>query len=115
MTHPTPEAVERAVRHFRELEMPRSVMLELVESILTDHYTVVWAITKLMAQDWQSMETARKDGKRILGWTKSWAEPFVVKWSPQRPFPCWTVDSGAVVDEEPTHLMPLPLPPKEKP
>lgn len=59
---------------------------------------------------WLPIETAPKDGRRILGWCPDWGANFV-KWSPGRPAPHWTVDSGAVTESAPTHWQPLPPPP----
>lgn len=63
--------------------------------------------------NWQPIETAPRpnselNGPRILGWCPAWNEAFIVKWSPGRPFPHWTFDSGAVSNLELTHWMPLP-------
>lgn len=68
---------------------------------------------------WQPIETAPKEGgqcglggPRIFGWSPEWDDTFIVKWSPHRPAPHWTVDSGAVTESPPTVWQPLPEPPK---
>jgi hypothetical protein len=65
--------------------------------------------------EWQPIETAPKDGKRILlvinidkifvvigGWDSSWTGQ------------CWVYDTKRIpTDVMPTHWMPLPKPPEE--
>lgn len=47
---------------------------------------------------WEPIQTApRIDGIRVLGWSADMGDIFPVTWSPQRPAPHWTADSGAVV------------------
>lgn len=69
--------------------------------------------------EWQPIETAPKDGSRILGYTPSW-EPHIVclYWKDfQQDDP--EFEHGGFVDDfinetfYPTHWMPLPEPPEK--
>lgn len=67
--------------------------------------------------DWQPIETAPKDGSRILG---AWQDVMsVYHWDTQsfhtRPNPYWARDFHPVYydrSQQPTHWMPLPDPPR---
>lgn len=63
--------------------------------------------------EWQPIETAPKDGTRILVWPY-WSDgtPEVVKWVKMRRVPDrWEVHGGTFLNSQPTHWMPLPDPP----
>lgn len=57
---------------------------------------------------WRPIETAPKDGTRILAWTKDWLAPLTVSYYGTR----WSYTYEAVLRHQPTHWMFLPLPPK---
>jgi hypothetical protein len=61
--------------------------------------------------DWQPIETAPKDGTRILLWVLSQYDPreAVGRWDSHG---YWAIDYNDVPCD-PTHWMPLPAPPKE--
>jgi hypothetical protein len=71
---------------------------------------------KTLTMEWQPIETAPKDGTRLLGYDVESSDMAVVYWC-EKP---WTREWRLVVcggwaedDEwEPTHWMPLPDPPK---
>jgi hypothetical protein len=68
---------------------------------------------------WQPIETAPRDGTRVLVWMPKAAEPFIASWDTQkyhkRPQPYWrsTMNLGVSWDRmrQPTHWQPLPPPP----
>lgn len=70
-------------------------------------------------QEWQPIETAPKDGMRILACWRAgsivWESPSIVRWH----FDGWAVDCVgrglAKGSYSPTHWLPLPTPPKEAP
>jgi hypothetical protein len=68
--------------------------------------------------EWMPIESAPRDGRRILGWNKidgmSVFEPY--QYGANGRFDGWRAafDSFAIADF-PTHWMPLPEPPKEAP
>ena len=60
---------------------------------------------------WQPIETAPKDGKRILAWQKTWYMVNTCHWSDNTN--CW-IKAGVKLEHPdlwPTHWMPLPKPP----
>jgi len=60
--------------------------------------------------DWQPIDTAPKDGTRVLLWNVSGRYGIVEGWyAPTLPCPHWTVGHGDLVS--PTFWMPLPPPP----
>lgn len=67
--------------------------------------------------EWQPIETAPKDGSRILGWAKSKNGSddlrLVIFWDQTSPEGArWIVAFNAFWHFEPTHWMPLPEPPE---
>ena len=67
--------------------------------------------------DWQPIETAPKDGTKVLVWSNSnvWNEPDVAYWGRSNPLnqPAWAGGHCRVSHiDQPTHWMPLPPPPK---
>lgn len=60
-----------------------------------------------MKEDWQPIETAPRDGQRVLLWSSQWTAPACGIWGN-----AWTVgyDLPPYL-YEPTHWMPLPPPP----
>jgi hypothetical protein len=65
--------------------------------------------------EWQPIETAPKDGTRLLVWANNlWREPAIAYWSRSGPLnpPCWVGGHCHVGHiDQPTHWMPLPTPP----
>ena len=62
--------------------------------------------------EWQPIETAPKDGTRVLAWEYPYYT--VVFWDDdeEEPYtPCWKISYGGDI-MDPTHWMPLPEPPK---
>lgn len=115
MTETTQQRIERIALNTAPLSYgyfePQDIEA-MIRSALT-------AFAEEEANKWQPIETAPKcldyelSGPRIIGWSPEWTEPFPVKWCPGRPFPHWTVDSGAVTIHPPSLWQPLPEPPKE--
>jgi hypothetical protein len=71
---------------------------------------------------WRPIESAPKDGTRILAWRPELGEPYIVRWAVDEPFgdvETWTTDSeGPGYSSEladVTHWMPLPPSPESKP
>lgn len=73
-----------------------------------------------MSDDWQPIETAPKDGTRIIAWRVNVMSPFVVFWrehglSAEDGEFGWLTLSGIKVHRcygaDPTHWMSLPAPP----
>lgn len=62
--------------------------------------------------DWQPIETAPKDGSRVLINRKGYAEPICVGWYSQD-WKEWKSVPGEW-SWKPTHWMPLPDPPKSE-
>ncbi|MDF2757305.1 MAG: hypothetical protein K0S94_2900 [Nitrospira sp.] len=65
-----------------------------------------------MAMDWQSIETAPKDGTSILGGKPGMAAPWVVRWRNGKRIQDWET-SYSFIGFKPTLWMPLPKPPSE--
>lgn len=63
------------------------------------------------APQWQPIETAPKDGRRLLLWWPEWCDEPIKGWWADGYWQC--ID--AVVEEGPTHWMPLPPPPTMRP
>jgi hypothetical protein len=63
--------------------------------------------------EWQPIETAPKDGQRVLTFRSGFAESMAVAWFNNSGFglACWVPVNGAAWPE-PTHWMQLPEPPK---
>lgn len=63
--------------------------------------------------EWMPIETAPKDGTRVLLYRGGFAESMAVAWFSCMEFndDCWIPMNGSVFPE-PTHWMPLPEPPK---
>jgi hypothetical protein len=64
--------------------------------------------------DWQPIETAPKDGTRILVFEKIWPEIVVAEWDEGTGHhPGWRVypNTESLDTCDPTHWMPLPEPP----
>lgn len=63
--------------------------------------------------DWQPIETAPRDGARILVWpTRAFGQLFIE--IGLRDFDgAWFTDDASPIDPPPTHWMPLPEPPAE--
>lgn len=68
--------------------------------------------------EWQPIETAPKDGTRVLVWSPQMGCSYVASWAVSEPFghePTWSTDSEGpgYSSEIPdcTHWMPLPKPP----
>ena len=76
------------------------------------------AIAALEALEWRPIETAPKDGSRLLGKIGDWTG-FQFYWDAHHSE--WALCdapltfSPAQYGQDPTHWMPLPEPPKEKP
>jgi hypothetical protein len=75
-------------------------------------------------RQWRPIEEAPKDGRHILAWAAGWATAGIVYWigngrDMQDGKPGWTTGQWDKYEqfycELPTHWMPLPQPPKEKP
>lgn len=62
---------------------------------------------------WQPIETAPKDGHRLLGYTDEWRLPFPIRWDVRRLGGAWIMDNGSV-KSQPTHWMPMPDPPTDQ-
>lgn len=73
--------------------------LEIEKAI--DH--VCAAVDRLVAHEWQPIETAPKDGSMVLGWYKGWNNPIVIWW--------YTGAGRWNTAMQPTHWMPLPIAP----
>ena len=62
---------------------------------------------------WEKIETAPKDGTRVLVWNKLWEAPATAQFYTD--FVCWKYFYAAPkLLYQPTHWMPLPKPPKEE-
>lgn len=60
--------------------------------------------------DWQPIETAPQDGRRVLLWAKQWEAPNTGQFYGEH----WKIDGQlGPFAYPPTHWMPLPTPPKE--
>jgi hypothetical protein len=63
--------------------------------------------------DWQPIETAPKDGTRVLLYWPHWCEEAITgKWSKRNQWESTVVCADCGPD--PTHWMPLPAPPKKQ-
>lgn len=79
-------------------------------------------MTKPEFGKWQLIETAPKDGSRILCWAPGW-EPTFLMWKENNRFDpprqyfgdCVEYDDYALAEQDggPTHWMPIPDPPNE--
>lgn len=72
------------------------------------------------AREWQPIETAPKDSRRILAFfptASSWYRFSVIAWSQGNNawWSCSPAASGVCDMDQPTHWIPLPPPPKESP
>lgn len=66
------------------------------------------------AQEWQPIETAPKDGTRIIGWPiYGHTGPREIYFAAFEHQPCWMVANSANSRQAPTHWQPLPAPPRE--
>lgn len=64
--------------------------------------------------EWQPIETAPKDGTRILVYGKTWPEIAVAEWRPTCILPeAWVLHPYCESDAEPSHWMPLPSSPED--
>lgn len=114
------DVIERALTTSLRSPGARTVAADLIISALNS--------AGLSPPDWQPIETAPKDGTKILGFephpTITPKEPtfrcVCMRWNDTkwrghgRPTFAWvTAESGSLV-YDPTHWMPLPSPPKEK-
>lgn len=106
---PTPDDVERALRTWLNTSGNGR---EISAAILLDHHRAL-AERGVFVAEWRPIETARRDGRRVLGWGSVMGdEIFPIKFSLQRMQDgAWTADSGEVV-ENPTRWMRLPPEPK---
>jgi hypothetical protein len=61
--------------------------------------------------EWQPIETAPRDGKRVLVWHRHWYAPSTGQW-----YGDWwgLVYAVGPFASQPTHWMPLPSPPEDK-
>tara|TARA_Y100000310_G_scaffold345377_1_gene464284 strand:- start:4079 stop:4309 length:231 start_codon:yes stop_codon:yes gene_type:complete len=62
---------------------------------------------------WQSIETAPKDGTMVLVWWPCWSDHAVVAAYSPKVGSWWAHEQLADENPEPTHWMPLPIPPSE--
>jgi hypothetical protein len=64
--------------------------------------------------EWQPIETAPKTTHSILAWCPERQNTYVICWLQGLDEPgCWAhFGGGHMLDEAPTHWMPLPEPPK---
>jgi len=65
--------------------------------------------------EWQPIETAPKDGRRILVYAETWPEIAVAEWRDKGiTLEGWRLHPFNDIDPEPlTHWMPLPEPPSQ--
>ena len=82
------------------------------------------ALAKLAEQEWQPIETAPKDGRTIIGWSKYMSEPCTIRWGKREGWvSSWEGDEVVesmcdfgtdYKDPNPvTHWLSMPLPPQE--
>lgn len=86
-----------------------------LDAMMAAHRQDTEACANAYLEQWQPIETAPKDGTRILlGWKGASVMPqAIARWLTDG----WSIDSplaGRFV-RPPTHWQPLPLPPKESP
>jgi hypothetical protein len=66
--------------------------------------------------EWRPIETAPKDGSRVLLWLDCLSECYIGRWQPRGRSPnTWAVAFGSQATSlasGPTHWMPLPAPPE---
>lgn len=105
MTHPhiaaIREALENAENICRVENWPenRSIMKNALEHL-----------SALEAQrGWQPIETAPKDGTRILAWCEQYAAPLTLQYYDN--IKGWCIYYEVLPKHRPTHWQPLPLPP----
>ncbi len=66
--------------------------------------------------EWQPIETAPKDGTTILICKPGMKTPWMAKWEEMRRAPDrWSAIGLGRCPFDPTHWMPLPSPPEDKP
>lgn len=56
---------------------------------------------------WNPMETAPKDGRRVLAWCSEWTGPMSVQYYGDY----WSTEYGVLYKYQPTHWVPMPAPP----
>lgn len=63
--------------------------------------------------DWQSIDSAPRDGRTIIGWHESWYQPSTIRWNTEtdrwRSFP--NASGDIEMASWPSHWTPLPQPP----
>ncbi len=69
------------------------------------------AMEEMEKGGWLPIETAPKDGERILGCYVKHREVFIVRWSTKLHDPQWIADAILFPIPTPTHWMPLPKAP----
>jgi hypothetical protein len=67
----------------------------------------------MLTDEWQPIETALKDGTRMLGSFGAAGVAIFKRNDPGGRYDAWATDEGAAC-RAPTHWMPLPPPPLEK-
>lgn len=77
-------------------------------------------VEKELTMQWEPIESAPKDGTRILVYCKEWRQTYAVLWKKTLKFggeegpEDWCLDyQGAIGITAPTHWMPIIEPPKE--
>lgn len=70
-----------------------------------------------MGANWQPIETAPKDGTKVLAWADNpcWSEPAIAFWGRSNPLNMaeWLGGHCSIRHiDQPTHWMPLPPPPQ---
>lgn len=106
--------VERLEAHAQEgFEHPKA------DALMIEAAT---ALRSFMDGGWRTIETAPRDGRKILIWSEVYrpGHPVIVWWDDDRfakkPLPRWLTRDPiygrrAFIDRPPTHWMPLPTPP----
>ncbi len=77
-----------------------------------------------MSGEWQAIETAPKDGTKIIGWKSGWTNDVGYRFPDEYKLWFWNIHEGIPHwestehlacyknEEPPSHWMPLPEPPK---
>jgi len=67
-------------------------------------------------QQWQPIDTAPKDGTKVLCFNKDWDIPLVLVYEMHYGVghKCWCWDGDADEESTPTHWIPLPAPPEDE-